>query len=221
MQPPAYIGAAGCSAPNGLASYGGYPQQPAFSGSYGYGSPAPALSYTAGAPAYSGTYPAGGLASYGHSASSEAIDLNSLPPFTGYSPYGQQMMDPSQCCNYSTLDINDPQLNQQVEQIVASLYECKRPMLRRQVVTVPASCPGRVLNITRRLPTPPPDIVERITVVKPPRDVVNLCIEKPCQPGPCFQQRQICGNFFFFISYLLLIFFFMNFLWQIQLNRYQ
>ena len=48
--------------------------------------------------------------------------------------------------------------------------------------------------ITRRLPTPPPDVIERITVIKPPRDVVNLCIEKPYQPSPCFQQREICGK---------------------------
>ncbi len=67
-------------------------------------------------------------------------------------------------------------------------------MLRRQVITVPAQFPGRVAQITRRLPTPAPDIIERITVVKPPRDVVNLCIEKPTQPEPCFQAREICGK---------------------------
>ena len=38
------------------------------------------------------------------------------------------------------------------------------------------------------------DIIERITVVKPPRDVINLCIEKPYQPGPCYQERNICGK---------------------------
>jgi len=67
-------------------------------------------------------------------------------------------------------------------------------MLRRQVITVPAQCPGRVAQITRRLPTPAPDIIERITVIKPPRDIVNLCIEKPTQPEPCFQAREICGK---------------------------
>jgi hypothetical protein len=92
------------------------------------------------------------------------------------------------------LDVNDPNLQAQVEQIIQNLSEQKRPMLRRQVITVPAQCQGRVACITRRLPTPAPDIIERITVIKPPRDVVNLCIEKPTQPEPCFQSREICGK---------------------------
>ena len=92
------------------------------------------------------------------------------------------------------LDVNDPNLQQQVDSIIASLSEYKRPMLRRQVITVPAQCQGRVANITRRLPTPAPDIIERITVIKPPRDIVNLRIEKPTQPEPCFQSREICGK---------------------------
>jgi hypothetical protein len=143
-----------------------------------------------------------GLSSYGQSLSSEQLDLNnlgSLPSYHQYSgqysssqappaPYGNQCGYPPQ------IDLNDPQLLQQVDQIVSSLIENKRPMLRRQVITVPASTPGRVACITRRLPTPPPDIIERITVVKPPRDVINLCIEKPYQPGPCYQERNICGK---------------------------
>lgn len=92
------------------------------------------------------------------------------------------------------LDVNDPNLQQQVDSIIASLSEYKRPMLRRQVITVPAQCQGRIANITRRLPTPAPDIIERITVIKPPRDIVNLRIEKPTQPEPCFQSREICGK---------------------------
>ena len=112
------------------------------------------------------------------------------------SPYqqSQQYSQPLQQQQQQQIDVNDPQLLQQIEQIVASLAECRRPMLRRQVITVPSQCPGRVANISRRLATPPPDIIERITVVKPPRDVINLCIEKPCQPGPCFQEKTVCGK---------------------------
>lgn len=158
-----------------------------------------------------------GLGSYGQSVSSETIDYRSLatngvPPYggaqTGYpqQSYGGQYAPTYSAPQYqqqsyggggggpAQIDINDPHLNQQVEQIVASLTTVKRPMLRRQVITVPANCPPRVAYIHRRLPTPPPDIVERITVIKPPRDIVNLCIEKPCQPGPCYQQREICGK---------------------------
>jgi hypothetical protein len=170
-----------------------------------------------------------GLAGYGQSLSSEQIDFNSLGlgGYPGYSaapygsayanPYGAQYGAPYGAPAYpqpygygaqsygapnpyqGSVDLNDPQLQSQVEQIVASFAECRRPMLRRQVITVPANCPGRVTCITRRLPTPPPDIIERITVIKPPRDVVNLCIEKPCQPGPCFQQVKFklnLGEFF-------------------------
>lgn len=134
-----------------------------------------------------------GLASYGQSLSSENLDLNNLAAYhcSSYPPAAPYYN------NYQTanqLDVNDPRLLQQVDQIVASLAECKRPILRRQVITVPAQCPGRVAYITRRLPTPPPDIIERITVVKPPRDIVNLCIEKPQQPGPCYQERNVCGK---------------------------
>lgn len=111
-----------------------------------------------------------------------------------YNQYHPQSQPVQNNATQTQVDTSDPQLQQQIEQIVSSLSECRRPMLRRQVITVPSSCPGRVTCITRRLPTPPPDVIERITVIKPPRDVVNLCIEKPYQPGPCFQQREICGK---------------------------
>lgn len=148
---------------------------------------------------YSGTFtnaqqPAQpGLASYGQSLSSDNLDLANLNtyPIYGCPQYSAQQQQPY---TNNNLDVNDPRLLQQVDQIVSNLIECKRPMLRRQVITVPAQCPGRVAYLTRRLPTPPPDIIERITVIKPPRDVVNLCIEKPHQPGPCFQERNICGK---------------------------
>lgn len=143
-------------------------------------------------------------AGYGQSVSSEAVDYNNLPPMPQYSaPYSPCANPcsnpcgspaPANYCQQNILDTNDPQLQQQVDQIVQSLQQYKRPVLRRQVITVPSSCPGRVACLTRRLPTPAPDIIERITVVKPPRDVVNLTIEKPTQPGPCFQQREICGK---------------------------
>jgi hypothetical protein len=167
-----------------------------------------------GAPQYQA-----GLASYGQSFSSENLDFNNLPSAflqqyqPQYQPQQQQYYPQQQQLQYASpyqypaqqqqlqpqqqqqqIDVNDPQLLQQIEQIVASLAECRRPMLRRQVITVPAQCPGRVANISRRLATPPPDIIERITVVKPPRDVINLCIEKPCQPGPCFQEKTVCGK---------------------------
>lgn len=137
---------------------------------------------------YKTTHTQPSLARYGQSLSSDNLEYGNCAPAYGY----QQAPAYS---NYSNqLDTNDPRLLQQIDQIVANLVDCKRPILRRQVISVPSPCPGRVAYVTRRLPTPPPDIVERITVVKPPRDVVNLCIEKPTQPGPCYQEKNICGK---------------------------
>ncbi|CAF0720213.1 unnamed protein product [Brachionus calyciflorus] len=148
---------------------------------------------------YSGQYQSAptqpGLARYGQSLSSDNLDFANLGQ--SYAPtYNNCGYQPAPTFNNycNQLDPNDPRLLQQIDQIVASLTDCKRPILRRQVITVPSPCPGRVAYLTRRLPTPPPDIIERITVVKPPRDVVNLCIEKPSQPGPCYQERNICGK---------------------------
>jgi hypothetical protein len=132
-------------------------------------------------------------------SSSDVFNINSLG--LGSQHYGSSPNLAPTVQNYTYpapqqtgLDVNDPNLQAQVEQIIQNLSEQKRPMLRRQVITVPAQCQGRVACITRRLPTPAPDIIERITVIKPPRDVVNLCIEKPTQPEPCFQSREICGK---------------------------
>lgn len=133
-------------------------------------------------------------------STSDVFNINSLG-LPGANHYGSSPNLGPQVQTYSfpqpasmALDLNDPNLQQQVESIIASLSEQKRPMLRRQVITVPAQCQGRVATLTRRLPTPAPDIIERITVIKPPRDIVNLCIEKPTQPEPCFQSREICGK---------------------------
>jgi hypothetical protein len=156
----------------------------------------------------------GALGQYGQSYSSENLDFNNLPPVFPqqqqyqYGGYGQPQQS-------QQLDVNDPALQQQIEQIVASLVDNRRPMFRRQVITVPSQQPGRVACVNRRLPTPPPDVIERITVIKPPRDIINLCIEKPCQPGPCFQEKTVCGKvlkidlkiYFFRLNLLNILFF--------------
>jgi hypothetical protein len=183
----------------GLSGYNGYTSAAAAAGGGGGGG-VPAVS------SYGSPYNSGAI--YGSQYMSGNAYGSQFAQGAAYSGYGAQNYGssygysaPNYGSNYAApnyqqgqLDTNDPQLVQQIEQIVSSLTEVRRPMLRRQVITVPANCPGRVTCITRRLPTPPPDVIERITVIKPPRDVVNLCIEKPYQPGPCFQQREICGK---------------------------
>jgi len=63
------------------------------------------------------------------------------------------------------------------------------PQHRKEVVKVNSKCPPRVATIRRRLPSPEPDIVERVTMVKPPQDCINIIIEKPSMPGPCCIDR--------------------------------
>ena len=91
-------------------------------------------------------------------------------------------------------DFNDPEFIQLVEQIVHSFNQVKQPTVKQEMFEADSTCPGRVINMTRRLPTPPPDVIDRVTVVKPTRDVVNLIIEKPDQPPPCLQQREVPGK---------------------------
>ena len=91
-------------------------------------------------------------------------------------------------------DVNNPDLIKKIEEIVQSFNDSKRPVMKRQVITIPSCTPGRISCITRRLPTPPPDVIERITIVKPQRDLVNLNIEKPIQPPPCLKQTEVPGQ---------------------------
>ena len=91
----------------------------------------------------------------------------------------------------------DDELNQIQPQIEAA-YEAatgqrRQPVIKRQVITIPGA-PGRVQQVVRRLPTPTPDVVERVFVVKPQRDVVNLIIERPCTPPAQYRDRTIMGK---------------------------
>jgi len=75
----------------------------------------------------------------------------------------------------------------------AAALHRRQPVVRRQVIQVPGN-PGQVKQIVRRVPTPIPDVIERVFVVKPQRDVVNLVIERPTTPPPQVKNRTIVAK---------------------------
>jgi hypothetical protein len=75
----------------------------------------------------------------------------------------------------------------------AATGQRRQPVIKRQVITVPGQ-PARVQQVVRRLPTPTPDIIERVFVVKPHRDIVNLIIERPVTPPAQYRDRCVYGK---------------------------
>jgi hypothetical protein len=75
----------------------------------------------------------------------------------------------------------------------AATHHRRQPVIKRQVITVPGT-PGKIQQVVRRLPTPTPDIVERVFIVKPQRDVVNLVIERPGTPPAQYKDRTVMGK---------------------------
>lgn len=86
-----------------------------------------------------------------------------------------------------------PQIDAACEAAAAGTHHRRQPVIKRQVITVPGT-PGRIQQVVRRLPTPTPDIVERVFVVKPQRDVINLVIERPGTPPAQYKDRTVMGK---------------------------
>ena len=165
-QQPAYGGLAGYGAPRAAASY--YNQA-----SYSTSLSGDALAY-ATQPAYA--QPAG---SYRQSQYSAGPVLSGLPAASSYGgvsggieQYGANALAPQIEAAYEA----------------AALHR-RQPVIRRQVIQVPGN-PGQVKQIVRRVPTPIPDVIERVFVVKPQRDIVNLVIERPTTPPPQIKNRK-------------------------------
>ena len=114
------------------------------------------------------------------------------PAYSSYSP----QYAPAQLSAYSDYVSSAPiQLDQslltEIESRVQSLLPGQKrvPVCRREVCRVQGQ-PGRVCQVVRRLPTPPPDIIDRVIQSKPQNDVINLRIERPCTPPPCIRERR-------------------------------
>jgi len=69
----------------------------------------------------------------------------------------------------------------------------RQPVIKRQVITLPGVA-GRIQQVVRRLPTPTPDIIERVFIVKPQRDTVNLIIERPATPPVQYKDKTVYGK---------------------------
>ena len=171
---------------------------------------------------YAATYVTGEPSSYG--AAYPSYSYAPYDPYTQYSAYsGQQVVQqqrPQQ--TYSQVPARDTsatysqsapptqqntagattltqtdefaQLAPQIEAAYeAATHHRRQPVIKRQVITVPGT-PGKVQQVVRRLPTPTPDIVERVFIVKPQRDVVNLVIERPGTPPAQYKDRTVMGK---------------------------
>lgn len=88
-------------------------------------------------------------------------------------------------------------LNQLTPQIEAAYEEAtgkrRQPVIKRQVITMPGEA-GRVQQVVRRLPTPTPDVIERVFIVKPQRDTINLVIERPSTPPVQYKDKTVYGK---------------------------
>jgi hypothetical protein len=73
-------------------------------------------------------------------------------------------------------------------------YQRRQPVIKRQVITMPAEQGPKIQQVVRRLSTPVPDIVERVFIMKPQREVVNLVIERPATPPAVYKDRTIYGK---------------------------
>jgi len=162
---------------NGAALSGSGFNGQALSG-VGYAAPASGLGYYGGynaAPQYGlGAYgaPAGYAGSVGYAAAAPVAG------FAGVQQQGFQL---------------DEQTVAEIESRLSYLRGRRQAVLRRQIIKVPGPG-GRVQQVVRRLQTPPPDLIERVYVVKPQRDVVNLLIERPGTPPPQVQERRVVGK---------------------------
>ena len=81
-------------------------------------------------------------------------------------------------------------LNEITDKVSQTIRHKKESALYRQVITVPGP-PGRMLTAYRRLPTPEPDVLQRVYVVKPQRDVIDLVIQCPSSPAAHLTERTI------------------------------
>jgi hypothetical protein len=135
---------------------------------------------------------------------SSVIYAANLPTFSGYgvgygatgpansiSYYGAPVASVVPVANIQTAPVQiDQDTAAEIETRLAYLGQRRPPVLRRQVVRVSGPA-GRIQQVVRRLQTPPPDVIEKVIVSKPQRDVINLLIERPATPPPTIQEKRI------------------------------
>jgi len=81
-----------------------------------------------------------------------------------------------------------PEIEATIESVAST--QRRQPVVKRQVIKMPAGT-GKMHQIIRRLPTPTPDVIERVFIRKQPRDIINLIIERPCTPPALYKDSTI------------------------------
>lgn len=189
---------AGYGGSYGSAGYGGYGGGYATTGGYGG-----AVSYAPQAAAYTSGDPYAAYAQQQQQYQSQPQQISYTQPQTtsitqqcppGCQPVQQQQQQCPPGCQPVSQSDDLSQLAPQIEAAYeAATGQRRQPVIKRQVITVPGN-PGKVQQVVRRLPTPTPDVVERVFIVKPQRDVVNLVIERPGTPPAQYRDRTIMGK---------------------------
>jgi len=86
------------------------------------------------------------------------------------------------------IQVEQVAIQPQVEQYVPE--PPRIPQRRREVIRVPGPA-GQTRQIVKRLPAPQPDVIERVTIVQPQQDIVNVIIERPSTPPPQIIEKRI------------------------------
>ena len=170
----------------GLASYGGASSYRVSSQPNYYNGPT--YSSTSESENYGSNLPVAGYGNSGYNTGYQGYGAN-IGSY-GAQTYTSEGYGYNQPGTYPKTEEMIPQIEAAYE---AATSQRRQPVIKRQVITVPGA-PGKVQQIVRRLPTPTPDIVERVFVVKPQRDVVNLVIERPGTPPAQYKDRTIIGK---------------------------
>jgi hypothetical protein len=151
-----------------------------------YGTSQPSVSgYYAAQPSYGayGTQPAPSYVTYGAQPA----------PSVGLGYYGGQTYAAAPAAPAAPVQAPlqlDENMEAEISARVSHLGQRRAPVLRRQIIKVPGPA-GRVQQVVRRIPTPQPDVIEKVIVSKPQRDVINLLIERPATPPPTIQEKRI------------------------------
>ncbi|KAI0981845.1 hypothetical protein GJ496_005800 [Pomphorhynchus laevis] len=126
------------------------------------------------------------------------------------------MLPANNCC-YTTCCCNNSPASSSFTACPNSTMSCAMPMVQPNACAMPllqpnmlngnGSCGGNIYRQVlytsepppeqicsrRRLPTPPPDVHERIVVVRPPRQLIHEVIEKPLCPPPIIKTDFVLG----------------------------
>ena len=127
-----------------------------------------------------------------HTLGSNYYVASAAPVSSGLGYYGAQQYAAPAAPAQAPFQL-DEQLNAEIETRLVTIGQRRAPVLRRQIIRVPGPA-GRVQQVVRRLPTPQPDVIERVVVSKPQRDVINLLIERPGTPPPQVQERRVVAR---------------------------